>query len=741
MDPFEQRRRFRLLAVLALAATALRAAATELPVPPAGTVVEETFYGTVVRDEWRHLERSTEPRVVDWMQSEAVRARSVLDALPGREQLLVQMREIESGAPARVFSLERLPGEQYLYLKRKPNDNGLRLYKRNGASGNERVVVDLDPWVELTGQSQSFSFFASSPFGKRLAYGLSQSGAEASTMRVLDTRTLDDLIAPIDRTDLDSGESGDTGIGWLPDESGFFFNRLAPGSAGRSASERYKWSQVFLRRIGDPSGEERSIFGSESKSGIALTPSDVPVVFVPPDESLAIALVIHGTQREFSIYRSKLADVVADRPRWTKIFGPEAKITGMSLHDHTMYLLSHTDAPRFKVLRTRLDKPDVAHAATVYAPDRGILSAIASAYDALYLKVRDGMSSRLLRISHAGGRAEEVPLPAPGTFEMINPDGRIAGVLIRLEGWNRAYQFYRYDSKRRKWINDGLQPKGAHDTPVDIEVVEAAAKSHDGTMVPLSIVHRKGLSRDGRNPTLLQGYGAYGSTDEPAFDPTHLAWLRHGGVNAMCHARGGGVYGRAWYEAGKGATKSNTWKDGIACAEYLIANGYASPSTLAIFGGSAGGIFAGRAITERPDLFAVAVLQVGAMDMLRSEITATGSQNIPEFGSTATESGFRALYDMSAYHHVAAGIRYPAVLFIHGVNDARVDVWHSLKMIARMRAAAKGAIDPDPRPTLLRLDFDAGHGSGSTREQHWQELADMWSFILWQTGDPAFQPQ
>ena len=256
-SPREQRRRLRLLAVLALAATALRAAATELPVAPEGTVVEETFYGAVARDEWRHLERSTEPKVAEWMQSEAVRARSVLDALPGREQLLVQMREIESGAPARVFSLERLPGEQYLYLKRKPNDNGLRLYKRNGASGNERVVVDLDPWVELTGQSQSFSFFASSPFGKRLAYGLSQSGAEASTMRVLDTRTLDDLIAPIDRTDLDSGESGDTGIGWLPDESGFFFNRLAPGSAGRSASERYKWSQVFLRRIGDPSGEER----------------------------------------------------------------------------------------------------------------------------------------------------------------------------------------------------------------------------------------------------------------------------------------------------------------------------------------------------------------------------------------------------------------------------------------------------------------------------------------------------
>ena len=706
--------------------------------PPAGPVVRDTFFGIAIDDPWRHLERSSEPAVQEWMQAESAHARSVLDALPGREQLLARMVEIENGAPARVFSVERLPGEKYLYLKRTPNDNGLRLYRRDGIRAKERVLVDLDPWVELTGLSHSYSFFSSSPFGKRLAYGLSQSGSEATVMRVLDTNTLDDLIAPIDRTDLDSGESGDTGVGWLPDESGFFFNRLAPGAADRSPAERYKWSQAFLRRIGRPEDELRSVFGSESKSGIKVEASDVPVVFVPPDESMALALVIHGTQREFTVYTSKLADVIADRAQWTRMFGPEAKITGMSMRDYTLYLLTHADAPQFKVLKTRLDKPDIANAPTIYTPDRGIVSAIASAWDALYIKVRDGMSSRLLRIPHTGGEAKEVPLPYGGTFEMINPDGRIAGVLIRIEGWNRAYQFLRYDPKRGKWINDGLQPRGANDTPDDIEVVEAQAKSHDGTMIPLSIVHRKGMKLDGRNPTLLQGYAAYGSTDEPAFEPTSLAWLQRGGVNATCHARGGGVHGRGWYDAGKGPTKPNTWKDGIACAEYLIANCYASPSTLAIFGGSAGGIFAGRAITERPELFAAAVLQVGAMDMVRSESTATGSQNVPEFGSTATAVGARSLFEMSAYHHLVTGVRYPAVLFIHGVNDSRVDVWHSLKMHARMRASAEGVANANP--TLLRLDFDAGHGSGSTREQRWQQLADMWAFVLWRTGDPDFQP-
>ena len=715
------------------------ASAGPVPQVPSAAPVIDDYFGTAVPDPWRHLEKTSDADVQAWMQAEAAQSRDFLDSLPGRQSLLERIAEVDAGAPARVFSIERLPGEKYLYLKRVAHENSLRLYRRESATGRERVIVDLEPWVEKNnGNTVSFSFFSSSPFGRRLAYGLSQSGAEATTLRVLDTRTRRELIAPIDRTDLDGGESCDNGIGWLPDESGFFFNRLAEDASNPSSPGRYKWSQVWLRRIGKADIDPVPVFGSESPSGVKLDASDMPLVFVAPDERHAIAILIHGTLRELTAYRAVLSDVLAGRAQWTKIYGPESRITGMSISGNQLYLVTHDNAPRYKLIRTFVDRPDIASAKTLYEPERGVLVATASAKDALYVKVREGMAGRLLRIVHGTDRIAEVPLPARGTFEFTCPDSRVPGVLIRTEDWNRGSQYYRYDVRRGKWINDRLQPKGKYDAPDDIEVVEAEATSHDGARVPLSIVHRKGIRRDGRNPTLLQGYAAYGATDEPSFEQASLSWLQKGGVNAVCHARGGGAYGRAWYDAGKGATKANTWKDGIACAEWLIANGYASPATLAIFGGSAGGIFAGRVVIERPDLFAAAIIQNGALDMVRSETSAIGSQNIPEFGSVATPEGFRTLFGMSAYRHVKDGVRYPAMLFIHGVNDTRVELWHSLKMVARLRAAQSAITDANP--VLLRLDFDAGHGSGSSRQQHWHELADMWSFIFWRAGYPGFQP-
>jgi prolyl oligopeptidase len=215
------------------------------------------------------------------------------------------------------------------------------------------------------------------------------------------------------------------------------------------------------------------------------------------------------------------------------------------------------------------------------------------------------------------------------------------------------------------------------------------------------------------------------------------AWYERGGIYAVCHVRGGGEYGEEWHLAGKGSAKPNTWRDFIACAQYLTDNKYASPTRLAGEGVSAGGILIGRTITAQPDLFAAAIDKVGMSDTLRSELTQNGETNIPEFGSVKSEAGFKALYEMSAYDHVKDGRAYPAVLLETGMNDPRVDPWQMAKMTARLQAATTSG-----KPVLLRVDYAGGHGAmGATREQADEQLADEWSFLLWQFALPEFQPK
>jgi len=249
------------------------------------------------------------------------------------------------------------------------------------------------------------------------------------------------------------------------------------------------------------------------------------------------------------------------------------------------------------------------------------------------------------------------------------------------------------------------------------------------------VLHKKGLKLDGNNPTLLEGYGAYGFSETARFSPSSMVWIEHGGVLAYANVRGSGVYGNDWYKAGFKATKSNTWKDGVACAQYLIKQGYASPKTLAVMGGSAGGIFVGRTITTAPELFAAAIFSVGMMDTIRSEESANGITNISEFGSVRNESEFRSLLEMSTYHNIKDGSAYPAVLLVHGLNDPRVDVWESGKAAARLQAASSSG-----KPVLLRLDLQAGHGMGSTATQRDAMSADIYSFLLWQMGRTPIRP-
>ena len=245
----------------------------------------------------------------------------------------------------------------------------------------------------------------------------------------------------------------------------------------------------------------------------------------------------------------------------------------------------------------------------------------------------------------------------------------------------------------------------------------------------MSIIYKKGLKLDGNNPVCMLAYGAYGITMDSGFSPSFQAWLDRGGIDAIAHVRGGGENGEDWYKAGYKLTKPNTWRDLIACAQYLIDRKYSSPAKMGIVGGSAGGITLGRAITSRPDLFAAANIRAGAVDTLRAEHSSNGVTNIPEFGSTATEEGFEDLLAMDAYQHVQDNTPYPGVILTIGMNDPRVDPWESAKFAARLQAATTSN-----RPILLRVDFKGGHGIGASKAQRISQQADMFAFFWDQFG-------
>jgi prolyl oligopeptidase len=519
-------------------------------------------------------------------------------------------------------------------------------------------------------------------------------------------------------------------VSWLDDGSGFFYSRLREGYDAMPPAERFADSGRHFRALG---GEDRRVFSPSLNAELKLPGYASGYVMQVPGKPLAAAIVSLGVQRHRLLYIADLAEATQGSARWRQVVGSEDAVTDLAFAGDWIYLKSAAGAPRFKVLRLPLADPRPARAETVLAEGPEVVVSLAAARDAVYLTRRRGAVLELLRL-RGGGDAAVVPLPFEGSVSIIDADPVLDGVVLSLGGWTRVAKPYllgREGPPRRL----ALARDGAFDAPGNVEAREVLARSHDGVLVPMSILSRKGIELDGTNPTIVYGYGAYGQTEDPFFGPRLYAWLERGGVFAVAHVRGGGVFGEQWRLAGHKATKPNTWKDAIAAAEWLIAHGYTSRRRIGVYGGSAGGILVGRSITERPDLFAAAVSAVGVHDTIRSETRPNGVANIPEYGTVKKEDEFHALRAMSSYEHVRDGIAYPGVMLVHGVNDIRVDVWQSAKFAARLAAAQKGG-----RPVLLRLDYDAGHGAGGTRRQGQEQQADVWSFFLWQFGLPEFQP-
>ncbi|CCH52671.1 prolyl oligopeptidase [Fibrisoma limi BUZ 3] len=712
------------------------------PVAPVRPVVDD-YFGTKITDPYRWMEDMKNPELLGWMKAQADHTRSVLDQIPGRREISKRLMELSNAAPARVSSVRRLPGEQYVYLKTNANENIASLYVRRGLKGTEVRLVDPRKLTPNNAQPVSISYFSPSWDGKWIAVGLTPGGSENDTyIRIYDVATGRETGETIDRARYG-------GIAWLPDNRSFFYTRLQQLPADAPKAELQQKSRVYRHVVGTSADQDRVVFGHSVDPAIEVSPTLLPRLHTFPNSVYVLATVETGVGGGQTIYVASLANIgvaageLGPSP-WRKICDATDQVTDAQIYGNDLYLVTHRNTPRYKVIRTNLKGPDLATATVIVPPGEAVIGgsymaggdALHIAEDALYVQQLNGGLGQIRRMPfRKSEKVSTVMLPFDGTLTSVQADPRVPGLVFSITSWTKAARHYAWNPTTRRSNDLGLQPKGPYDELTNAQVREVTVKSADGTAIPLSIIHKKGVKLDGTNPTWLNGYGAYGIPSLSGNSPMITAWVERGGIYAVAHVRGGGEYGEEWHQGGYKATKPNTWIDFIACAGYLIEQQYTSPRHLGGLGISAGGILIGRAMTERPDLFRAVGIAVGLTDMLRYETTANGVPNIPEFGSVKTEEGFKILHQMSAYHHVKDSTDYPAVLLHTGINDPRADPWIMAKMTARLQAASTSG-----RPVMLRVDYQNGHGPGVTKQQRIETYADAIAYLFWQLGHVEFQP-
>ncbi|MDF3034996.1 MAG: family peptidase [Paucimonas sp.] len=704
---------------IACCAVPFQAFAIDPPQTPAGDI-SDTYFGTAIADPYRWLEDMKSDAFTRWTRAQSNYADNFLSRIAGRDKLKARITAL--GNASESVTRLQIAGSKLFYLKLEPGRNARRLFARD-AAGNETLLIDPETLPSKTGR-QAIDFFSPSFDGSLLVVGLSAGGSEDSVLRILDTTNATWLPDAIDGAGLN-----EEGVGWKHDSRSFFYNRL-PAADENGRRERYARSAVYEHVIGRPPAEDKAVIGYGVTIRRHFMQADLPLVKTSPDSDHAVAIVLHGDSVDRSIYVAPLSSVNGPATPWRKVAGPQDQVNRAYLRGHHLYLLSHKNAPRYKLLRVDVTLPELGRAKVVLPHGQHVLRDVAVARDALYVRRSDAGIGSLVRIPYDGKEPEAIPLPVDGSIRELAGDPSQPGAMIRLESWTTSPRYLRVAANETK--DSGLMKP----SPVSFSGIESRrvmVESHDGVMVPLSLLYKKGIQLDGSNPAILYGYGAYGISIDPAFSPLRLAWLERGGVYAVAHVRGGGEFGEEWHAGAHILNKSNTIKDFIACAEYLIRQGYTSPAKLASIGASAGGITVGGAITQRPDLFAAAHSSAGIADMLRMELTPNGVPNIAEFGTVMKRNHFAAMSAISPYHQIRDGTAYPAVILTTGINDPRVDTWQPAKFAARLQAATVS-----DKPVLLRVDYDAGHGIGSTKTQAISETADVWSFFLWQMAVPGF---
>jgi len=670
----------------------------------------QEYHGTKVSDDYQWLEDSNNAEVQAWSQAENRHARAILDALPGVPDIRQRVTELLAAPYVSYGGLEWRKGKLFA-LKFAPPKQQPFLVVLQSADDSASQRVLLDPNVLDAKGTTAIDFFVPSLDGKYVAVSLSHGGSESGDVHVYDTATGKEQGDIIPR--VNGGTAGGS-LAWNADGTGFYYTRYPRGTE-RAADDMGFYQQVYFHPIGAKTENDRYELGKDFPkiAEIQLETSD--------DGKTILASVANGDGGEFAHYVKGADD------KWTQVTKFSDEIVKAALSpDQKLFLLSRAGAPRGKILSLSLASPSLDKAKVIVPEGEPVIESIHPTPTRLYTIDQLGGPSQIRMFDHDGHAQQTVStLPVSAVAGITRLDGD--DVLFNNTSFTQAPAWYRYHAKTGSTTRTALYNTNPTDFS-DTEVIREFATSKDGTKVPINILRRKGTKLDHSNPTLLYAYGGYGVSQTPGFSPIRRAWLDQGGVWAIANLRGGGEFGEEWHKAGNLTKKQNVFDDFAACMQFMVDKGYTSIDKLAIEGGSNGGLLMGATLVQHPDMMKAVVSHVGIYDMLRVELSPNGAFNVTEFGTVKDPEQFKALYAYSPYHHVIDGANYPAVLFLTGANDPRVEPWHSRKMTARLQAAC-----PDCT-VLLRTSANSGHGIGTGLNERIAQQVDVFAFLFHELG-------
>ncbi len=690
----------------------------------------DLYFGVSIHDPYRFIEDTKNKTVKDWIDKKNNEGVKIFKSIANRDKLLDSINNKKNSSS--ISKINVMSKGYLFYLKKDSKINNAKLfYKKTTEDEKETLLYNPQDFKKETGKNYLINYIKPSWDGSKVLVSLTESDKEISEMIIIDVSSKKVYPQILDHC----WPSALGGVKWLPDNSGFIYVYLPVID---TKSKKYLFnSAAVLHKIEDRENKIKPLFSKANNPDIKIQEVDFCEIEIEDPHSQYIYSHVSGATQFTDCYYSDIKQARMGNIKWKPLFKTEDQITRFVQNNDDMIYMTSKDAPNFKICKISLTSPDVSSPTLLVPQDSNakITDIAITNKGVFFVKTKNGVDAKLFRL-HKNGDVEKINLPkAAGYINVSSIGAKYDDLWIEIKGWTSKKERFKYNFKTNIFEKENLSSVSTTNKNFeDIVIEEIEIPSHDGVMIPLSIIYKKGIQQNGNNRVLMNAYGSYGRSNSPYPYSYLLHWVEKGGIYAVAHVRGGGEKGEKWRKAGYKNTKPNTWKDLISCTEYLINKKYTSSSKIALWGASAGGICIGRAITERPDLYAAAIIKVGSLNTLRAEHGTNGANNIGEFGTVKDSLEFKSLLKMDSYHSIQENTAYPALYLVAGLNDARIPAWHTTKFAAKIENATSS-----DNPILMFIDPEGGHGFNKTQLKKNEELANIISFALWQTGHTDYQ--